>query len=86
MLIGDTTVSSRMLQRRNPRAPLIDATAQFYRLRAPDGRYLNIDGSGLTDDPQHYIGTLRQAMNIRRARPLAAGCKLVAVQPQKREA
>ena len=85
-LILDSGIgSARIIQRRNPRAPLIDATAQVYRLRAPDGRYLNIDGSGLTDDPQHYIGTLRQATNIRRARPLAAGCKLVAVK-HKREA
>lgn len=86
-LVLDSGISSaRIIQRRvNPRAPMIEPLSPYYRLRAPDGRYLNIDGSGLTDDPQHYVGTLRQAKAMRRTGALAAGCKLVAVQ-HKREA
>jgi len=86
-LILDSGIgSARIIQRRvNPRAPTFEPQYPYYRLRAPDGRYLNIDGSDLTDGPHRYIGNLRQAKAMRRTRPLAAGCKLVAVQ-HKREA
>ena len=86
-LILDSGIgAARIVQRRvNPRAPTFEPQYPYYRLRAPDGRYLNIDGSGFTDGPYPYIGNLRQAKAMRRTRPLAAGCKLVAVK-HKREA
>lgn len=87
LLIPDSlAISARVVQRRNPRAPTIEPLAPYYRLRAPDGRYLNIDGSGFTEGPYRYVGNLRQAMAMRRTAALAADCRLVAVQPQKREA
>ena len=85
LILDSGIASARIIQRRNPRAPTIEPLSPYYRLRAPDGRYLNIDGSGFTDGDYPYIGNLRQAKAMRRTGALAAGCKLVAVK-HKREA
>lgn len=60
--------------RRNPRAPNTESERPWFHLRTPDGRYLNLDGTGFTSGPYRYIGTEAQARAMMRRGGLAAEC------------
>lgn len=78
IIIDSQITSAGIVQfRRNPRAPTIEPLEPMFRLRAEDGRYLNIDGSGFTDGPHRYIATERRTRAMRKVNALAAGCKIV---------
>lgn len=55
-----------------------------YRLRHPDGSYVNLDLSGATDKAAHaWIGFLHQLEAVRRKRPDLSEYRDVPVEPDK---